>query len=76
MTEPLTKQEKQAYDERFMLFKRKLSMVSRLRPREKYLYPLMRGVPFKDMETSLEMVIISFGEKVERIQKKRKTGSR
>lgn len=50
------------YDQRLHRFLRRIKAVSRLVPREKYLYPIMDGVPFKDLETALMMAIIAFKE--------------
>lgn len=51
-------------DERFQAFLTQLINVSRLYPREKYLYQLMTGVPFKDLETALMMTVVEYAQAV------------
>lgn len=48
------------YDMRFRDFIRQIITVRRMQPREKYLYPLMDGVPFRDLETAIMMVKIDY----------------
>lgn len=48
------------YDIRLKKIVRRMNAVSKLSPREQYLYPIMDGVPFKDLETALMMAIIAF----------------
>lgn len=50
----------QQYDMRFRDFIRQIMQVRRMQPREKYLYPLMDGVPFRDLETAILMVKIDY----------------
>ncbi len=52
---------KMEYNMRFRSFLRQIIGVSRMKPREKYLYPIMDGVPFKDLETSILMANIDYG---------------
>lgn len=52
------------YDLRLKKFLRRITAVSKLSPREEYLYPIMDGVPFKDLETALMMAIIAFKEAI------------
>lgn len=54
--------QKTKYDLRFKKFLRRINAVSKLEPREEYLYSIMDGVPFKDLETALMMAIIAFKE--------------
>ena len=48
------------YDMHFRDFIRQIISVRRMQPREKYLYPLMDGVPFRDLETAIMMVKIDY----------------
>lgn len=48
------------YEMRFRDFIRQIMDVRRMQPREKYLYPLMDGVPFRDLETAIMMVKIDY----------------
>ena len=50
-------EEKSQYDLRFQTFLYKIVDVAKYSPREKYLYPIMNGIPFKDLEVALEMAI-------------------
>ena len=45
-------------DQRYEDFSKKLSIVGKLQPREEYLHPIIRGVPFNDTETALDMAIV------------------
>lgn len=49
------------YEMRFRVFLRQIIGVSRMKPKEKYLYSLMDGVPFKDLETAILMKNIDYG---------------
>ena len=49
---------KKRYDLRFRHFIRGITVVSRMKPKEKYLYRIMDGVPFKDLETAILMAKI------------------
>ena len=51
---------KTQYDTRFRTFLRQIIGISRMKPREKYLYPLMDGVPFKDLETAIAMANMNY----------------
>lgn len=46
-----------AYDRRFQTFLSKIVEVAGYTPRCKYLYPLMKGVPFSDLEVALDIAI-------------------
>lgn len=70
MSHTPNKHSKKAYDLRFTGFKQKLTLLGRLKPREEFLYPVMRSVPFNDMETRMDMALIDFGEKVQAAQAK------
>ncbi len=50
------------YDIRFQSFLMKITNISNLYPREKYLYPLMDKVIFKDFETAMSSTIIDFAD--------------
>jgi hypothetical protein len=52
---------KMEYDMRFRTFLRQIIGVSRMKPKEQYLYPLMECVPFKDLETAILMKHIDYG---------------
>lgn len=52
---------KMEYDMRFRTFLRQIIGVSRMKPKERYLYSLMDGVPFKDLETAILMKNIDYG---------------
>jgi len=51
----VTPEEREAYDRHFETFLAKLDAVANYRPREKYLYPVMDGVPFNDFEVALDI---------------------
>jgi hypothetical protein len=61
MSEDMKKQ----YDFRFRHFIREIIVVSRMKPKEKFLYRIMDGVPFKDLETALMMAKIDYGQKMD-----------
>lgn len=48
-----------AYDARFYMFLRGLMAISAMKPKDKYLYPMMDGVPFKDLETAILLAHIA-----------------
>jgi hypothetical protein len=50
------------YDIHFQSFLMKLTNISHLYPREKYLYSLMDKVIFKDFETAMSSTIIDFAD--------------
>ncbi len=41
------------YSKRYRSFVKKLSNIKRMTPKEKYLFPLMDGVPFQDLEIAI-----------------------
>lgn len=43
------------YDARYLRFIRDIKVVNKMKPKELYLYRIMDGVPFKDLETALMM---------------------
>ncbi len=47
-----------AYDVRFYKFLRGIISVSAMKPKDRYLHPMMDGVPFKDLETAILMAHI------------------
>ncbi len=53
---------KLCYDVRFRHFIREITVVSRMKPKEKFIYRIMDGVPFKDLETAILMAKIEYGE--------------
>jgi hypothetical protein len=52
---------KAQYDFRFRHFIREIIVISRMKPKEKFLYRIMDGVPFKDLETAIMMAKIDYG---------------
>ena len=54
--------DKLEYDLRFQSFLHKLTNISNLYPREKFLYPLMDKVIFNDFETAMSSAIIDFAD--------------
>lgn len=56
--------QKTKYDLRFKKFLRRINDISKLEPREKYLYCIMDGVPFKDLEIALIMAKIEYNKAV------------
>lgn len=50
-------EEKSLYDLRFQTFLFKIVDVAKYSPREKYLYPIMNGVPFRDLEVALDIAV-------------------
>lgn len=50
-------EEKSLYDLRFQTFLFKIVDVAKYSPKEKYLYPIMNGVPFRDLEVALDMAV-------------------
>ncbi|PZO88658.1 MAG: hypothetical protein DI626_01235 [Micavibrio aeruginosavorus] len=61
MSEDMKKQ----YDFRFRHFIREIIVVSRMKPKEKFIYRIMDGVPFKDLETALMMAKMDYGQKMD-----------
>ncbi len=57
----MSEDSKKRYDLRFRHFIREITVVSRMKPKEKYLYRIMDGVPFKDLETAIMMAKIDYG---------------
>lgn len=57
---------KKQYELRFRLFIREITVVSRMKPKEKFLYRIMDGVPFKDLETAIMMAKIDFDKQVDK----------
>ena len=47
--------EKDKLDKGFQTFMEKMMAVAKYKPKEKYLYPIMRGVPFRDLEVALDL---------------------
>lgn len=59
----MTEDMKKRYDLRFRHFIREINVVSRMNPKEKFLYRIMDGVPFKDLETAILMAKIDYDPK-------------
>lgn len=51
-------EEREGYDAAFQAFLEKIVTVAKYAPREKYLYPIMNGVPFKDLNVALDMAVM------------------
>lgn len=58
MVANLKPEDRDEYDKRFQNFLFKFVEIARYQPRRKYLYPIMEGVPFKDLEVALDMAVI------------------
>lgn len=50
-------EDRDQYDTRFHSFLSRIGEVAGYHPRHKYLYPIMEGVPFRDLEVALEMAV-------------------
>ncbi len=50
-------EDKSQYDQRFQTFLFKIVDVAKYNPKEKYLYPIMNGVPFRDLDVALDMAV-------------------
>ena len=61
MISNLKPEEREGYDAAFQVFLEKIIAVAKYAPREKYLYPIMQGVPFKDLNVALDMAILERG---------------
>lgn len=53
----MDKDENKKYGRIFERFLTDLRDVAHLNPREKYLYPVLKGVPFQDFHVALQMVV-------------------
>lgn len=56
-------EERAGYDAAFQAFLEKIMTVAKYTPREKYLYPIMNGVPFKDLNVALDMAVLERGKR-------------
>ena len=56
----MTEDMKKRYDVRFRHFMREITVVSRMKPKEQFIYRIMDGVPFKDLETAIMMAKIDY----------------
>lgn len=56
----MTEDMKKRYDIRFRHFIREITVVSRMKPKEQFIYRIMDGVPFKDLETAIMMAKIDY----------------
>ncbi|MFA5593268.1 MAG: hypothetical protein WC989_08145 [Micavibrio sp.] len=63
MTSNLKPEEQDSYDKRFQNFLFKIIDVAKFKPKEKYIYPIMDGVPFKDLEVALDMAVLKRGQR-------------
>lgn len=64
MTANMQPNTKKQYDLRFKDFLKQIVNIGRMKPREKYLYPLMNGVPFRDLEVAIAMCSMAFEQAV------------
>lgn len=53
----LKPEDRDRYDLRFQEFLARMVEVAGYSPRQKYLYPIMEGIPFKDLEVALEIAV-------------------
>lgn len=60
----MTEDMKKRYDVRFRIFIREITGVSKMKPKEKFLYRIMDGVPFKDLETAILMAKIDYEDRI------------
>lgn len=51
-------EDKERLEQRFQAFLFKMIDVAKYKPKEKYLYPIMEGVPFRDLEVALDMAML------------------
>ncbi len=56
----MTEGMKRHYDARLRLLIRELTIVNRMKPKEQFIYRIMDGVPFKDLETAIMMAKIDY----------------
>lgn len=54
----MPEEEKISMDARFRSFMVKMLTVARYAPKEQYLYPIMSGVPFRDLEVALDLALL------------------
>lgn len=54
----MKQEDKDNYDRHFQSFLSKIIEVAKYTPKEKYLYPVMEGVPFNDLEVALDLVVM------------------
>ena len=62
MTKSMSTHERREMDQRLQSFLIEFTRVSHMEPRERYLYPIMKGVPFSDLETALMMATIDYAK--------------
>lgn len=58
MTINMKPEEQETYEKRFQTFLFKIIDVAKFKPKERYIYPIMDGVPFRDLEVSLDMALL------------------
>jgi hypothetical protein len=59
----MKQEDKDNYDRRFQSFLSKMIEVAKYAPKERYLYPVMEGVPFKDLEVTLDLVVMEHAKR-------------
>ena len=62
MTTRMSNSERREMDLRFQSFLIEFTRISLMEPRERFLHPIMRGVPFCDLETALMMANIDYAK--------------
>lgn len=58
MTINMKPEERETYERRFQAFLFKIIDVAKFKPKERHIYPIMDGVPFRDLEVSLDMALL------------------
>lgn len=59
----LKPEDRDRYDADFQAFLEKIVTVAKFTPRHKYLYPVMDGVPFKDLNVALDLAVMQRAKK-------------
>ena len=59
----ITEDTKKVYELRYHRFVPELTVVSKMNPKEEFLYRIMDGVPFKDLVTALMMAKMDYDER-------------
>ena len=63
---------KDGLEEDFILFRRKLNVVSQFEPKAEYLYPIIQSAPFQDTETALDMAMLRYGRRAKTLMARQK----
>ena len=59
---PKNPADKAGYSQRFQTFIFKMVDVSQCAPKERYLYPIMDSVPFRDLEVALNLAMLNYAK--------------